>query len=162
MSIYAVDKLMTETRRLASEYYKTTGQVLPVSSELSRYDVIQKLKFLPIEKPEKGVDLLGSGPWKDKKALIKSRVIFENSKSKQRVGQLNMEGGWEVVILVLMNEAYEPFEMYLIDRPTIESTLSVGKESSRRQRGALSVAKFKALGTRVWSLADEKTDDVNS
>lgn len=33
-------------------------------------------------------------------------VIFKNSKSRPRVGQLNFDGKWDFVILVLLNEDY--------------------------------------------------------
>lgn len=146
MTLYAVDKLMVETRRLASDYYRLTGKTLPVSSELAKYDVSQIMGFGAPEKAESGVDLIASLDWGSKKVLVKSRVIFESGKSKPRVGQLNFDGSWELIVLELMNSDYEPVELYLATRETIEKSVS----SSKNKRGAISVAKFKSVSQKIW------------
>lgn len=157
MSVYAVDKLMTETRRLAAEYHRLTGQILPVSSELSKYDAARLLGFVEPESIESGVDLIGIKQWQNQKVQVKSRVLFPNSKSKQRVGQLNYEGGWDLVALVLMDPNYDPTEIYLATRellnPTIQEQALDRKKKSNK--GAMSVAKFKALAELVWQAKPE-------
>ena len=39
MSVYSYDKLIEETRKLAAEFRRTTGTMLPVSGEIARHDV---------------------------------------------------------------------------------------------------------------------------
>lgn len=152
MSIYAVDKLMAETRRLAAEYHQQTGQVLPVSSELARYDVARLLKFTEPSEPETGVDFIGAGSWEGQKIQVKARVLFDNSKSRQRVGQLNLDSAWDQIALVLMTPTYDPDEIYMLDRDTFLAEVGGKENPKRKSRGALSVAKFKAIGKRVWSV----------
>lgn len=146
MTLYAVDKLMVETRRLASDYYRLTGKALPVSSELAKYDVSQIMGFRAPEEVESGVDLIASDDWGNKKVMVKSRVIFEKGKSKPRVGQLNFDGFWDLIVLELMNPDYEPIEIYIATRETLEKSVS----SSKNKRGAISVAKFKSISQKVW------------
>ena len=158
MSVYAVDKLMAETRRLAAEYHRLTGQALPVSQELSRYDVERLLGFNPPENIESGVDLLGFVHGKPLKVQVKARVIFDR-KQRQKLGQLNPDGGWNAVVLVLMNPNYEPEAIYLASRDVLQP--SVEKlEPQKTRRGTLSVAKFKALAEKVWPLEERNLQSI--
>jgi hypothetical protein len=98
---------------------------------------------------EGGFDAIDPGRG-NKRIQIKSRTLFDESKSGQRIGQMKLEKEWDSVVLVLMDEDYEPYEMYEAEREDILD--SVGKSSSSRaRRGAMSVARFKIIGRRVWS-----------
>ena len=148
MSVYAVDKLMAETRRLAAEYYRATQQTLPVSGELAKYDAGQLLGLNYPENIEAGVDAL------DKHGLriqIKSRVIFKEHYGGYRIGQFNMEGAWGKLVLLLMSDDYQPFEIYEVSRDEIEASINSQQNPNRQKRGAMSVAKFIALGRLVWT-----------
>ena len=57
------------------------------------------------------------------------------------------------MVLVLMDEQFEPREIYEADRETLQESLAANSGSRRVSRGALSVARFKIIGERVWSSA---------
>ena len=59
MPLYAIDKLIEETRRLAAEFRRTTGTMLPVSGEIARFDVAHHLDLALNDKAIKGVDAVG-------------------------------------------------------------------------------------------------------
>jgi hypothetical protein len=82
---------------------------------------------------------------------VKARVIFETAKSGQRIGQLRLEQAWDSTVLVLMDDNYEPFEMYEADRQTILEAL---EEATPNRRGLLSVARFRIIGELVWTRED--------
>ncbi len=148
MSVYEVERLMAQTRRLAAEYYQTTQQTLPVSSELARFDAMRLLKLSKPEQAYKGVDALDG----QHKIQIKGRVIFNTDRKNYRLGQINREGDWNRLLLVLFNNFYEPMAIYACDRAVIEKALDdPDKKSKSNQRGAMSVAKFKAISMLVWS-----------
>jgi hypothetical protein len=152
--IFALDKLMSETRRLACEYYRTTGTTLPVSNELARYDVCRLLSF-SVADGNSGIDAVGHGPWEGKNIQIKARVLFKDDLHSYRIGQVNPDGNWHSVMLVLMNKAYEPFQIYEMPKEILLTTLTEKPQNpNRTKRGLLSVAKFKALATKVWDVAD--------
>lgn len=152
MSVYALDKLMSETRRIAAEYHRTTGKALPVSIELAKHDACHLLNLDTIEPAEAGVDAVGlEGPLKDQKLQIKGRVIFDPKKKGQRIGQLNLDAAWDAALLVLMDADYEPFEIYLNTKDTLLKEAQQKKDSGRLQRGSLSVARFKGLGQLLWT-----------
>ena len=147
MSIYSIDKLINETRRLAAEFRRTTGTMLPVSGEIARYDVSHHLDLNLNRSPNSGYDAIGTGERADLRVQIKGRVIGDCVKSAHRVGQLNPGGQWDIVILSLMDEDFEPLEMYQLSRNEVIDAL---RASSNRHK-TISVAKFRIIGELVWT-----------
>jgi len=147
MSLYDVAKLMTEARRLAADYYKATGQTLPLTNEIARFDAMRLLDLLPVKEEIAGVDAIGQGERAEQKIQIKGRVQFRDSKAKQRIGQLALDGKWDRVVLVLLDEHYNATELVEVKRDAIEQAL-VGV--AQNKRGAMTIHKFKSLGSVVW------------
>lgn len=145
MSLYSIDKLINETRKLAAEFKRTTGTMLPVSGEIARYDVSRQLDLTLTEDRNGGYDAIGNNQREGLRVLIKSRVIGDRVKPGHRVGQLNPNGNWDVVILSLMDNEFEALEMYQLDHDEAVDVLSGSK------RGAISVAKFKIISELVWT-----------
>lgn len=153
MGIYSVDKLMAETRRLAAEYRRATGQPLPVTAEIAKYDAARLLDLEVIQQQNGGFDAVGrSGENRDRRFQVKGRAIFDEVKGGHRVGQLKLEQDWDSVLLVLMDKDLEPYEIWEADRPTIEQAMQQGKRS---RKGAMTVAKFQAIGNCVWSAGED-------
>ncbi|MCG8065550.1 MAG: hypothetical protein N0C89_15600 [Candidatus Thiodiazotropha endolucinida] len=104
MTLYAADKLIAQARVLAAEYRRTMGKPLPgISNEIAEYDAIKLLQLEPKPTGEGGYDAVDSKRG-DKLIQIKSRTIFDESKSGQRIGQLKLDKDWDSVVLVLMDE----------------------------------------------------------
>jgi hypothetical protein len=145
---YAVDKLIAQARQLAAEYRRTMGKPLPgISNEIAEYDALRLLALKPEPEPETGWDAFD--PETGRRVQIKSRTIFDESKSGARIGQLKMNQDWDSVVLVLMDDNYEPYEIYEALREDLaEFADSAG--GGRSKRGAMSVARFKAIGELVW------------
>ena len=154
MSLYSVDKLISEARRIAADYRRATGKSLGgISGEIAENDAARLLGLeLCAEKPG-GYDAVGLGEREGKKIQIKGRVLVAGKKlSAQRIGQLKLEQDWDSVVLVLMNEDYEPAEIYEADRAVIMEAVATAKDNKRSKRGAMSVARFKAISRQVWSV----------
>jgi hypothetical protein len=152
MGVYSVDKLITEARRIAAEYRRATGKPLAgVTSEVCQYDAARLLDLELGAGVNGGYDAVGRGTREGKKIQIKGRAIFDESKSGQRIGQLKMEQDWDSVVLVLMDENLEPYEIYEAGRDEIIAALGEGVNNKRSKRGIMSVAKFRAIGHLAWS-----------
>ena len=149
MTVYSIDKLITETRRLAAEFRRSTGQALPVSGEIARHDAARLLGLSVCESRTGGVDAIGTGQREGQRVQIKSRVVTNEKKSSARIGQLNPNGEWDTLLLVIMDVDYEPCEIYEATKEEVANALS--DSSSRKNRGALSVAKFKNISWLVWT-----------
>lgn len=152
MSIYSLEKLISETRRIARDYRNATGKPLGgVSGEIAQFDACKQLDLEPVPPgTQGGYDAIGRGKRAGKKIQIKGRVIFDEERSGQRIGQLKLEQEWDSVVLVLMDDHFEPFEIYEAERDEIVAAQEAG-QSKRAKRGAMSVAKFKAISQLVWT-----------
>lgn len=159
LSIYSIDVLIAETRRLAAEFRRTTGQMLPVSAEIARYDVAHHLKLTLNEQHIGGIDAVGTGEREGLKVQIKGRVILDEGKSGHRIGQINPDGNWDLIVLCLMDADFEPYEMYEASKQEILDSVADSKSNSGK-RGAMSVAKFKIIGTLVWTREDGEEPGV--
>ena len=160
MGIYSVEKLIAEARRLAAEFRRTTGKALPgVSGEIAEHDAARLLNLELCQEKSAGYDAIGLGKRQGKRVQIKGRVIFDEEKSGQRVGQLKLEQEWDSVVLVVMDDNYEPYEIYEADRGDILDAMDEVGQSARRKRGAMSVARFKIIGRLVWTREEGEIED---
>ncbi len=159
MSVFAVDKLISQARQLAAEYRRTMGKPLPgISNEIAEHDAIRLLKLKQVEKQVGGY--LATDPSRgDKRIQIKSRTIIDENISGQRIGQIKVDQPWDSVVLVLMDEEYEPYEIYEAEREDILEYVG-GSSSSRSKRGAMSVARFKIIGRLAWTREDGVEPEV--
>ncbi len=160
---YSVDVLMQQARQLAANYRQATGKTLAgVSGELSTYDAIRLLHLAPAPN-QIGYEAVGteqSGDLHGEKIQIKGRTIFSDSKTTYRIGQLKMEQDWDSVVLVLLNDEYEPFEIYEIDRATLTDNV-IDSQSKKAKKGAMTVARFKKIATLAWSIDWVNEEETN-
>ena len=156
MGIYSVDKLITQTRRLAREYREATGRTLPVTAEIAINDAIRILDMTPAKQGTTGYDAILHWANEDLRVQIKGRVIFNERHSGYRIGQLKMDQIWDAVLLVLMDNNFETDEIYIAKRDVLTELTGT---SSKNKKGPVSVAKFRAIGQLLWSQANGKEDD---
>lgn len=149
---YAVDKLISQARRLAADYWRATGKPLPgISAEIAENDAARLLDLELAEDRQAGFDAVGRGAREGRRIQIKCRTIFDESKSGHRLGQLKLDKDWDSVVLVLMDDSYEPTEIYEADRDVLAAAIDEAAASKRSKRGPLSIARFKAIGRLVWT-----------
>ncbi|MDH5445891.1 MAG: hypothetical protein OEY52_10060 [Gammaproteobacteria bacterium] len=165
--IYSVGKLISEARQLAAEYRRTTGQVLGISGEIARHDACHFLKLETVKEGVSGYDAVGRENRDGLKYQIKGRVIFDEGKKNQRIGQLKIEQDWDAILLVIMDENYETDCIYEAERGEVLDALKEQTDSNRNKRGAMSVSKFKNIARVVWTrdegaIADEIWDNQSS
>jgi len=144
---YDISLLIEQTRHVAADYRNTTGQALPVTAELARFDAIDKLHLQKLDS-ENGVDAVQPGEGGEK-FLIKGRVIFKGGKARQKLGQLSLDGAWDSLLMVIYDADYQPTQIYRVSRQIIEKELA---DAPKDKRGSMTVAKYKAIGELVWAL----------
>ncbi|MEM7027593.1 MAG: hypothetical protein AAF410_05160 [Pseudomonadota bacterium] len=149
MSIYSVDKLISETRRIASEYRKATGKILPVTPEIAINDAINILKLKPNNDSNSSFDAMMEINNQSLRVQIKGRAVFNEKRQGHRLGQLKLEQDWDAVILVIMNEEFMPQEIYLASRDIILDEISA--DENENKKGAMTIAKFKIIADLLWT-----------
>ena len=149
-TVYDVDKLMAEARKLAADYRKMTGKALGISSEIAVHDVIRLMNLVAVPVQQGGFDAIGRGDIEGKRIQIKGRTVSADGKQNKRIGQIKVDQEWDSVMLVIMNEDYVALDIYEAERESILE--AVGKSSAKRKnRGALTVARFMHIAKHVWS-----------
>lgn len=149
MSIFAVDKLISQARILAADYRRTMGKPLAgISNEIAEYDAVNLLGLELCNPRVSGYDAIGKGAREGKRVQIKARVIPDGKPSGHRVGQLKLDQDWDLAVLVIMDDHYEPTEVYEVEREVVDAAM---KDSKPGKRGAMSVAKFIAIGHLAWT-----------
>ena len=149
MAVYSVDKLITETRRIAKEYRLATGKTLPVTPEIAINDAISILELKPNNDPLKAYDAYFDIDGETLKVQIKGRAIFDEKKSGHRIGQLKLEQEWDAIILVIMDSDFMPQEIYMARRENILHELKDKK--SLNKKGAMTINKFKVISELLWT-----------
>ena len=151
MGVYQIDKLMGEARRLAAEYRRATGKTLAISGEIAISDAISLLGLEAAPSDAEGYDAIRRLAGGLEKVQIKARTVFDDTRRPHRLGQLKLDKEWHAVLLVLMDENYEPVEIHEARRAPLEAVMA---EATPNKRGTVSVGRFKLLGSCLWSRAD--------
>jgi len=152
-TLYSVDKLIEQARQLATDFKRMTGKPLPgVSSEIAEHDAAKFLNLKLSDDRTQGFDATRIAEKGPQKLQIKARTIFNDNYRGQRLGQLKLDKDWDSVVLVLMDESYQAFEIFEASRDDVMDNLN--DNSSRMKRGAMSVAKFRNIATLVWTKED--------
>lgn len=160
MSVFSVDKLISEARKIAADYRRATGKNLGgISGEIAENDAARLLNLELCRDQTSGYNAVGKGQREGRKIQIKGRAIFNEAKASQRIGQLKTSQEWDSVILVLMDEDFEPTEIFEAERINIMDALEEAGNSKRTKRGAMSVSRFKHIARLVWSAEEGEVDE---
>ena len=159
MGVYSVNKLITETRRIAKEYRLATGKTLPVTPEIAINDAISILEMQPNETKNAGYDAIYDRDGEQLKVQIKGRAIFNDKKGGYRIGQVKVEQEWDAIILVIMNADFMPEEIYMAERDIILDELEEKKKNNKK--GAMTLAKFKLISELLWTEQFGFENDIN-
>ncbi len=159
MTVYTLDTLMAQARQLAAEYRRTTGKTLPVSGEIAVHDAVRLLDLQPAPPGAAGYDAVRVRDGRTETLQVKGRVVFDDTRGGQRIGQLRVDQPWDAVLVVLLDDAYEPVEIHEAGRDAVLAALAEAGASRRASRGLISVARFRHIGRRVWSRELGREDD---
>lgn len=140
--------LLRQARRIAIEYYQLTGKPLGITGEVGEYEAAQLLGLDLAVAREAGYDATDSS---GRRLQIKSRSIPRTKKlTGQRLGAIDLGKPWDAVLLVLMDELFEPVSIYEAARPAIKAALLKPGSKARNERGALAITTFRSIGRQVW------------
>ena len=169
LASYDINQLMAQTRKLAADYRLQTGQALPVTEELARFDAINILGLCKWDKDDgfDATDMLDTNTADEPKSknrstdhyLIKGRVIFKGGKARQKLGKLSLKAKWTNLLMVIYNADYLPTRIYTIKRSVIDNEMA---DLAQDKRGSMTVAKYKAIGDLVWENPDLDTPNLQN
>ena len=148
LDLEEIGEVICAAKKAAKRYYQLTGRPLGITGEVAEYEAARLLE-LDLEKVRQaGYDATRKD---GSKAQIKGRRILGGSQSG-RLGSIKLDKEWDVVVLVLLDENFDPIEIYQAQRPEITKALKEPGSKARNERGQLSISKFKSIaGDPVWS-----------
>lgn len=147
-----LDVMIGTAKAVAREFRDLTGRPLGITGEVGEYEACRLLGLRLADVRQAGYDATrGSG--RDRRTYqIKARCLLPGAKPGQRIGRIQLDKEWDAVLLVLLDENFEPTAIYEADRAAVERALLAPGSKSRNERGALPVSKFKSIAGRpVWS-----------
>ena len=133
-----------------------TGKPLGITGEVAEYEAIKILNLKVCKARQEGYDALRiknktEEKGKEEKMQIKGRVLPDKSKSSQRLGAIKKNKPWDSVILVLLDNDFEPLEIHEAKRDKVVEALEKKGSNARNERGQLSVSKFRSIATKIWT-----------
>ncbi|OGO17184.1 MAG: hypothetical protein A2Z15_01825 [Chloroflexi bacterium RBG_16_50_11] len=148
MKLKALKRIMQDAKKVAQQYRNLTGKPLGITGEMGELTAanLLKLKLKPARQP--GYDAISRN---GRRIQIKTRCVLPNSKKSQRIGTIRLNQKCDEVVLVLLDEYFEPIEIYKANYKSIQKELIRPGSEARNKRGQLSTSAFKRIaGKHIW------------
>jgi hypothetical protein len=145
-------EILLQAKKLAQEYRALTGKPLGVTGEVAEYEAARLLGVTLAPARHAGYDAVR--PSDGSRFQIKGRCVLPDAKRSQRLGSIDIKKEFDFVLLVLLDENLNAFEMYEADRASVIAALSAPGSKARNERGAMAVSKFKRIGHQLWRRQD--------
>ncbi len=148
-----VEHIMADIKRLAVEYYRRTGRPIGATGEIAEYEAARLLELDLEEARQAGYDATREMDGHFERIQIKGRYKA-NGRPWGRVGAIDTEKPFDLVLLVLMSGPYEVEEIWEASRAAVVERLDAPGSKSRNERRSLGVAQFISIASRVWPKSD--------
>jgi len=146
-----VAPLLATAKELAQNYKSATGRPLGITGEVAEYEAVRLLDLDICEVRQAGYDATcESGP--HHRIQIKGRSLTQNKGG--RLGSIDLSKDWDSVILVTLDELYEPVAIHEAPRKTVEAALTRPGSKARNKRGQLGISQFIRIAECRWSAAE--------
>ena len=145
-----LDSILKDAKKVAKRYKKLTGKPLGITGEMAEFTAAKLLKLDLAKARQSGYDATKFHKGNKIKIQIKGRCLPKKPNPGTRIGCIQLDKEWDVVVLVLLDEDLEPTEIYEADRTSVTKALLAPGSKARNERGALGISKFKSIGKKVW------------
>lgn len=144
-------EILEDVKRLAVEYYDLTKKPLGVTGEIAELVAADLLGLELAEARREGYDAIRLVDGCEERVQIKGRRILDtNTRYVGRVSRIDLTKPFDTVALVLLDERYEPLEIWEAPRAAVEARIRAPGSKARNERGALGIAQFRSIAERVW------------
>ena len=140
-----VREILKEVKRLAKEYYETTGKPLGVTGEIGEFAASEIMGLYLTEARQEGYDAIR--PSDGFKIQIKSLKAVSG-----KTGKINTDKGFDSVMLVLLGEDFEVREIWEAGRESVITKLDMPGSTGRNKKRSMNISQFTSIDTKVWPL----------
>ena len=147
----AIMAVLRKAKNLARKYHALTGRPLGVTGEVAEFEAARLLgvELAPVR--TSGYDAIEKVGNRRRRLQIKARCLLPNHKPGQRLGSIDIDKPWDAVLLVLLDERFDAFEIHEASRRAVVAAITRPGSRSRNERRALGVNLFKSIGKLRWS-----------
>jgi hypothetical protein len=149
VDIARMGEILQEVKELAKAYKELTKKPLGITGEVAEYEAARLLDLRLCDARQPGYDAVRLEGGVATRIQIKGRCSTDH-KSGQRVGSIRFKHAWDLVVLVFMDDNFEPLEIYEAERDQIRKRLEAPGSAARNERGSLAVSQFKSIARKVW------------
>ena len=141
--------ILGRAKQAAIDYYCLTDKPLGITGEVGEYEAARLLGLTLADARTRGYDATDPAGCRYQ---TKTRTLSQAGRQRsQQIGRIKVDNEWDVVLLVVLDEHFQPKEIWKAERePVVAAPMKPGSKA-RNERGALSTSKFKQIGERVWS-----------
>lgn len=154
LNLDEVSNIISHAKVLAKQYRDVTGRPLGITGEVAEYEAARLLGLELAMVRQSGYDAIRLSNRRVEHLQIKGRCVLSRNPG-QRIGKIDLGKKWDYVVLVLLDADFEPLEIYEAKRNKVKEALTKPGSKARNERGALSVAQFKAIAKLVWLRTDK-------
>jgi hypothetical protein len=142
-----IKTIIMAIKKNAKEYYSETRKPLGVTGEIGEFETseILGLKLAPAR--QAGFDAIDKN---GEKVQIKSRCVYDDPKKSRRTGSMKIKKEWDYVLLSLLDESYDVYEIYKANRAEIEKEIKKPGSKVRNERETLNTNQFKRIAKLIW------------
>ena len=145
--------LLREVKNLAKRYYDLTGRPLGVTGEVAEFEAIRILKLEPAPVRQVGYDATRNSRGHRDLIQIKGRYFPYGVKPSNKIGRIDVGKPCDYVLLVLLDADFNATAIFRAAWDSVRAALVKPGSKGRNERGQLSVAKFKSIGSQMWPRA---------
>jgi hypothetical protein len=142
----AIAEVIAQAKQIAKRYKDLTGRPLGITGEIAEYEAVRLLGLKLANVRQAGYDAEDA---KNQKFQIKGRLLPAGASRGQKLGAVQLKHTWDFMLLVILNDDFEPISIHESAQSDIVKALQKGS-SNVRKRGQLSVNEFKGVSQQVW------------
>ena len=117
-----LDGTIDAAKAAARRYRELTGKPLGITGEVGEVTAARLLGLTLCDARQPGYDAVGAD---GRRVQIKARRLLPNSGSGQRFGSIRLDHEWDTVALILLDENFEPTEVWEAPRDLVEQELAL-------------------------------------
>ncbi|UUW70546.1 hypothetical protein [Pseudomonas oryzihabitans] len=142
--------LLSQAKGLARRYKELTGKPLGITGEVAEYEAARLLGLELHSARQAGYDATEIRDGSPRRIQIKGRQVTSGNRRAGRMGAIDLRQEFDSVLLVLLDDDFNAYEMREASRGDVEAALARPGSKARNERGSLAIAQFKAISILRW------------
>lgn len=142
--------LLSQAKVLAKRYKDLTGKPLGITGEVAEYEAARLLGLELHLARQAGYDATEIRNGVPVRIQIKGRQVTPGNRKAGRLGSIDLRQEFDSVLLVLLDDDFNAYEMHEAVRGSVEAALTRPGSKARNERGSLAIAQFKSISVVRW------------